>query len=199
MKNVLLHGFFFVLGIGYLILWQDQLGSLLHWRPVWILLIVVWGVLLACLAWWRHQRTRAALDSPRIRKPVTDYVKEGLPVVGLLVCLIGSAIEWESIVKGEGHFAVGLLWVASVAGMIALARRNLRVTVVTALRAFFGLLVIGAIAQQSISALVASGVIAFLLFLLEKFWKNKSVSPDQGEAKSLFRRVGEPPSPGKPH
>jgi len=53
---------FFILGMGYAIMLQDHVAALFHWRNAWIAVIVVWGALLAAIAWMRHRRT--ALPRP---------------------------------------------------------------------------------------------------------------------------------------
>ncbi len=192
-KKLLTYGFLFVVGLGYLVL----LARELHWPDsLMYVAIGAWGVLLAFIAWRRYQRERAASKAPQSTKQVADYLKEGLPVVGLLVCLIGSAIEWESVAKGQGRLIVALLWTGGVALVIWLARRNRRATVVTALRAFLGLLVIGAIAQQSLAAVVAAAVVGGALLLLQKLWKQKSDGVEAPE--SLFPKPGAPPSTHNP-
>ncbi len=191
-RRVVSYGFFFALGMGYLML----IASELHWPDsLLFVLIGAFAVLLAAVAWFQHRQARAASKAPRSTKRAADYLREGLPVAGLLVCLIGSAIEWEFVVKGQGRVIVALLWTAGVVSLIWLARRDRRATVVTALRAFLGLLVIGAIAQQNLPALAAVGVTAVVLFLVEKLWKP---APLQFESlESQITKPGGPPSSNK--
>lgn len=164
-QKMLYYGFSFVLGAGYLAL----SGAVLRWPMArWVWLIVGWGVLLASVAWWRRKRARENSGTPR--RPLGTTLAESLPMVGLLVCLIGAAIEWEFVAESQGRWLVALSWTVGVAAVIALARRNRRATVVTALRAFLGLLVIGALAQWSLSGLIAVGVTAAVLLMLEKLW-----------------------------
>jgi hypothetical protein len=55
-RKLLFYGPAFTLGMGYAIILQDQIGTLLHWRNGWIAVIVVWGALLAAVAWMRYRK-----------------------------------------------------------------------------------------------------------------------------------------------
>lgn len=194
MKRVLRYGFFFVLGAGY----AAFIGKLLNW-PIsgWVLLIIGWGVLLAFIAWRRYRRARAASEAPR--KPISTTLAEGLPAAGLLVCLVASVVEWSLWADGKAHLAVALLWTAGVPAMIALARRNRRATVIVALRAFLALGVIGAIGRPGVRALVAVGVIAVVLFLVEKLWKKEPAMLHIEGPDSPLPKPEEPASAHKSH
>lgn len=167
MKGLTLYASVFTLGMAYLMM----VGGKLHWAPrLLFAVIAAWGLLLVSIALWRRRGTSNDSGRPS-GVPARVHLNEGLPTVALLVCLIASAIEWEFVYKGNGHWLVALAWTAGVAGSIWLARRNRRMTVVVALRALVGLLVIGAIAQASLPALFAAATAAVVLFLLEKLWK----------------------------
>jgi hypothetical protein len=168
MRKILLYGFLFVLGS----LYSFSIATMLGWKRVpWWAYGIGWAFLLSAVAWWRSWKTDSAPETPR--EPISRQLAEGLPVVGMIVCLIGSAIDWDLIYEGQGRRPFGLLWIAGVAAMILLARRNRRRTVVFSLRAFVVLLAIGAIAQQSLPAFVAAILVACLLFSLEKLWPNR--------------------------
>jgi len=69
------------------------IGKLFRWRPSMLFVVIgAWGVLLALIAWQRYRRAQAASQAPRI--PLSSSLAEGLPVVGLLVCLVAHA-EYE--------------------------------------------------------------------------------------------------------
>jgi hypothetical protein len=52
-KKMLLYGFWFVLGMGYLVLLASKL-RLPDW--MWAAMIIGWAIFLAALAWWRSTR-----------------------------------------------------------------------------------------------------------------------------------------------
>ena len=52
-KKMLLYGFWYVLGMGYLVMTAGAL-RLPNWA--WVASIVTWSLLLAFIAWWRHRR-----------------------------------------------------------------------------------------------------------------------------------------------
>lgn len=54
-KKMLFYFAFFILGMGYAIMLQDQLAVLLHWRNAWIAVMVAWAALLAVVAWKRYR------------------------------------------------------------------------------------------------------------------------------------------------
>jgi hypothetical protein len=168
MRRITVYGFLFVLGVGYVML----IGSRLRWpHSAWFALIAVWGLLLASIAGWRHRRGSSA-DSAK--RPLTLRLRETMPSAVLLICLVGTAIEWELVVNGQGHIVFGVLWTAGVAIMIIVRRSNRRATVLSALRPFLGLLIIGALVRQSTVTLAAAGVTAVGLFLLERLWRTDS-------------------------
>jgi hypothetical protein len=53
----------FALGMVYLILFQDNLGAFLRWKEAWIAGIVLWGVLVAIVA-WQLSRVHRSSDVP---------------------------------------------------------------------------------------------------------------------------------------
>lgn len=176
--KMLRYGFWYVLGMGYLVITAKVL-RLPDW--MWVALIVIWSLLLALLAWWRNRQARTVPEIPR--RPVSVPLREGLPMVGLLVCLICSGFEWESVGRGEGHWLLAVLCSAGVPGTIWLAKRNRRATVVNALRALLGLLSIGALAQPRVAALVAVGITGLALTIVEMLWKKRkplNVHPTPG-------------------
>lgn len=178
MKKVLLYSFFFVLGIGYLILWQDELGLFFHWRSAWIFLILTWGAMLASIAWWRHRQIRAVPETPP--KFISAVLTEGLPALALMVCVIAGAVEWEYIFQGQGRWWVGVLWLMGVAASILAARHNRRTSVIMVLRGVVALLMIGAIAERTSPALIIAALAGLVLLFLEKFWRSSVVKPGRG-------------------
>jgi hypothetical protein len=167
MKMILGYGFFFVLGTLYSIAFVVMFA----WpRPLWIVFTVAWALLLVSIAWWRYRQgqSQAAPEIPR--RPVSAVLAEGIPAGSLLICVIAAAVEWESIFEGQGRWWVGVLWLVGVAASIIAARHNRRTTVIVVLRGVVALLIVGAIAQRTHSALVAAGVSGLALLLLEKFW-----------------------------
>ncbi len=170
MKKGLFYGFFFVLGMGY----SMAIVAMLDWpRPTWIVLTVAWALLLALVAWRRTRRVSAS----EIRgKSISAVLAEGIPALGLMLCVIGGAIEWEYIFEGQGRWWVGLLWLMGVAAMVALAGRNRRTTVIVVLRGVVALLIIGAIAERTLPTVIAAAVSGLVLLLLEKLWHSGSDS-----------------------
>jgi hypothetical protein len=192
---MLFYGVWFMLGMGYLILWQEQVGSLLHWRSAWIALIGGWAGLLL-LIWWHRSRQALSKD---LRAPIATQLGEGLLALGLLVCLIGGGIQWELILKGQGRVFVGVLWMAGAAASIVLARRNRRITIIIALRAILALLAIGAVIRQSLAALVAAGVVGVVLFLVGRYWNSGSAEKEPENTNSLMGQPNDPQSIDKLH
>jgi hypothetical protein len=167
-RKMLLYMFVFVLGTGYSALIDAMFGS----RTPWVVFPIVWVILLGGIAWVRSRSLAGSSVVPR--EPISARLGEGLPVVGMIVCLIGAAIEWDLIYEGQGRWPFGLLWLAGLAATILIARRNRRTAVVVSLRAFVALLAIGAIAQRSLPAFVAAIVVACVLFSLERLWPNRN-------------------------
>lgn len=163
MRRTLLYGFFFVLGTLYSMSIVAMFGLP---RPLWIVFTVAWALLLVSIAVWRYRRARTVPESPRSQ--VSAVLAEGIPALGLLLCVIAAAVEWEFISKGQGRWWVGLLWLAGVVGSIVAARRNRRTTVIGVLRGVLALVIIGAIVQRTLPALVAAGALGLVLVLLEK-------------------------------
>jgi hypothetical protein len=165
MKKGLFYGFFFVLGMGY----SMAVVAMFGWpRPLWIIFTVAWALLLALIAWWRYRQTQSVSEAPH--KPISAVLAEGLPALGLMMTVIGGAVEWEYIFEAQGRWWVGLLWLIGVAATIALARRNRRTTVIVVLRGVVALLIIGAIAQRTSPALIAAAISGLILLLLQKLW-----------------------------
>ena len=55
--GMILYATIFALGMVYLILFQDGVVRLLRWKYAWIVALVLWGTILAALAWRRHRST----------------------------------------------------------------------------------------------------------------------------------------------
>ncbi len=175
MKKALSYGFFLMLGGCYLMLF----GAQLNWpHPAILTAIGGWGVLLAAIAWWRYRQKRTPPEAPR--RTVSTVLAEGIPALGLMISVIGSAVEWEYIFRGQGRWWVGLLWLAGVAASIWAAGRSRRTTVIVVLRGVVALLVIGAIAQGTSPALIAAAIAGLALFLLEKFWRRGKRTREAG-------------------
>jgi hypothetical protein len=174
MRKGLFYGFFFVLGMGY----SMAVVAMFGWpRFLWIVFTVAWALLLASIAWWRYRQTRTEPETPH--KPVSAVLAEGIPALGLMICVIAGAVEWEYIFEGQGRWWVGVLWLVGVAVSILAARQNRRTTVIVVLRGVVGLLIIGAIAERTPPALVAAIVLGLALLLLEKFWHGNPNGRDQ--------------------
>jgi hypothetical protein len=45
------------LGMGYSIMFQDELAVFFHWRDAWIAAMILWGAVTAAVAWLRHRKT----------------------------------------------------------------------------------------------------------------------------------------------
>jgi hypothetical protein len=173
MRNTLLYGSVFLLGGSY----SMALASAFHWGngPMFSL-IAGWGIAVIVFAVWRYRRrVSSALKSAK--SPPRTKLSHGLPVVGVLVSLVMSAIEWEFVAEGQGHLWQALAWTAALAASIWLARQNRRAAVVMALRVFLVLGVIGAIGHPSVTLVVALGVVAIVYFLIERLWPNNPEPP----------------------
>jgi hypothetical protein len=167
-RKMLFYGFIFVLGMGCMML----LVTDLHWpKQLLFTLIGIWGVLVAATAWWRYRQSQSQTAQEVPRRPVFTVLAEVIPALGLMMCVIAGAVEWESIFEGQGRWWVGVLWLAGVAASILAARHNRRTTVIVVLRGVVALLIIGAITQRKPPALVAAAVSGLALLLLEKFWR----------------------------
>jgi len=170
MKKTLFYGFFFVLGMGYLMM----LGSSFNWpEPLVFAAIGAWAILLGAIAWWRYRLSQVAGE--KLRRSASTVLAEAVPALGLMISVIGGAAEWEYIYEGQGRW-VGLLWIGSAIVFVLAARRNLRVTVILVIRGLFALLIIGAIAQRTTAAFIAAGVSGLVLLLLEKLWHGDAIS-----------------------
>lgn len=183
-KKMLAYGFLFVVVMGYLMGWNDQLASAVGFpgRMLWIPLTVAWGIVLAFFAWRKYRREQASSGtSTKFDLPV--FV-EGLARAGLLVALISAALEWVFVVEKEGHLWLALLWTAACVVMIFLAKRDRRGAVLLALRLLVFLAVIGAISRPSIAAGAIAAAIAITLILTQKLWTPHSVGPPPGSVRS---------------
>lgn len=164
-RKLLGYGFIFFLAMDYTMM----AGGMLHWPP-WsaFTLIGVWGVLIFYIAWRRsHRNQPGAPGVPRTKIP---YGRAGLPTAALLVCLVGAFVEWGVVAGGTGHAWVALLWTAGAAASVWLAQRYRRTVVITALRAFVVLAVIGAIAERTLAPVVVAAAAGVLLVVLQKLW-----------------------------
>lgn len=57
-KSMILYASLFSLGMGYAIVFKDQIAALVHWRDAWVVVVILWGIALAFVAWQRHWRRR---------------------------------------------------------------------------------------------------------------------------------------------
>ena len=48
----------FCFGMGYTMVFKDQLKNALGWGDAWVAVTVIWGLILATSAWLRHRRHR---------------------------------------------------------------------------------------------------------------------------------------------
>jgi hypothetical protein len=170
MKGLLGYGFFALLGMGYLIAAGSR--SYLRWPDGALYsLIFLWFALLGFIAYWQHHHRAAKLSAGdgggRIR---WRAFVQGLPLVGLLVSLVGAAVELDLVLQGHGTLVPGILWPAGILIAIVLARRNRRATVVTAFRAFTALLLIGALARRpSAAGLTVAAIAGLALYVLSRY------------------------------
>src|ERR1700722_16263696 len=54
--RMILYACLFCFGMGYAMVFKDQLGAALQWPSAWAAFTVLWGLILATFAWYRHQR-----------------------------------------------------------------------------------------------------------------------------------------------
>jgi len=175
-RKMLFYSFIFALGMCYLMLLVGDM----HWpKSLLFPMIGIWGGVVGFVAWWRYRQSQSQTAPEVPRRPVSTVLAEGIPALGLLICVIAGAVEWEYIFEGQGRWWVGVLWLAGVAASILAARQNHRTTVIVVLRGVVGLLIVGAIAQRTPPALVVAGVSGLALVLLEKFWHSKPNGKDQ--------------------
>jgi hypothetical protein len=170
MKGMLRYGFFAALGMGYLIAAGSR--SYLRW-PGGVLysLIFLWFALLGLIAYWRHRhRAETPMQDGQGHSAGWIPFLQGLPFVGLLVSLIGTAIELDLALQGHGTLVPSILWPAGILIAIVLARRDRRATVVTAFRAFTGLLLIGALARRpSVTSVTVALIAGAALLVLSRY------------------------------
>ena len=57
-KRMIMYACVFCLGMGYALIFKDQLKATLRLEHAWVALTVLWGLMLATLAWYRHRRNR---------------------------------------------------------------------------------------------------------------------------------------------
>jgi hypothetical protein len=57
-KRMIIYACAFCFGMGYAMIFKDQLAAALRWDDAWVPLTVLWGLLLATFAWYRHRRSR---------------------------------------------------------------------------------------------------------------------------------------------
>jgi hypothetical protein len=151
-----------------------MVGSWFHWPTwIWFTLIAVWGVLILYIAWRRSQRKQTGAAASKAKIP---YLAAGLPTVGLLVGLIGSWVEWTLVAEGSGRLGVGLLWSAGVVASIWLAGAYRHVVVMTALRAFVALAVIGALGERRVAPAIVAAVAGAILVAIQRLWKPSAPS-----------------------
>lgn len=58
-RGMVLYATVFAFGMTYVILFQDNLSAFFHWKEAWIATIVLWGIVLAIVAWWRERAIRS--------------------------------------------------------------------------------------------------------------------------------------------
>ena len=54
----------FCFGMGYAMVFKDQLKAALDWDGTWVAVIALWGLMLAAFAWYRHRRDRRRAGGP---------------------------------------------------------------------------------------------------------------------------------------
>lgn len=57
-KSMILYATLFSLGMGYTIVFKDQIAALVGWQDAWVAVVTLWGVALALVALHRHRRKR---------------------------------------------------------------------------------------------------------------------------------------------
>jgi hypothetical protein len=55
-KNMILYAVLFSLGLGYAIVFKDQIAALVRWQSAWVAVVILWGIALALVALHRHRR-----------------------------------------------------------------------------------------------------------------------------------------------
>ena len=65
MRGMLLYALLFAFGMGYVMMF----GSWFGWPyTFWLVLIALWGLVLALIAWWRHRRKSEESHEPSASK-----------------------------------------------------------------------------------------------------------------------------------
>jgi hypothetical protein len=166
-RRLLGYGLAFFIAMGYTLM----VGPLfLRWpRWVWFTLIAAEGILIFYIAWRRSHLKQPG--APAATEPKVPYLGAGLPTVTLLVCLVGSVVEWDLVAGRSGRLWVAFLWTAGVVASIWLARKYRHAAVVAALRTFIALAVIGAIAERDAAAVIIAGGAGAVLVVLQKLWR----------------------------
>ena len=117
-KKMLFYSFIFALGMCYLML----LAGDMHWpKSLLFPVIGIWGGVVGFVAWWRYRQSQSQTAPEVPRRPVSTVLAEVIPALGLLICVIAGAVEWEYIFEGQGRWWVGVLWLAGVAVCILAA------------------------------------------------------------------------------
>jgi len=62
-KSMILYASLFSLGMGYAIVFKDQIAELTRWQSGWVVVVILWGVVLAFVARHRHRCRRKRYDN----------------------------------------------------------------------------------------------------------------------------------------
>jgi predicted Na+-dependent transporter len=57
-KRMIAYACVFCFGMGYSMVFKDQLKAALRWKDAWVGFTILWGLMLATFAWYRHRRNR---------------------------------------------------------------------------------------------------------------------------------------------
>jgi hypothetical protein len=168
-KKLVSHGFLFVTGMAYLIAWDTQLAAFLGFpgREVWRPLTVLWGGLLLYDAGRRLRREQQITETlealERVENPdrpesvppsALSSFGQSASTLGIVVCSVAAAIDWNNVLRKQGHAGIALLLTTAIICLIFLAGRERLNSIVTAVRFLFFFAVLGAIAKPSTAAFV---------------------------------------------
>lgn len=188
-KKLLSHGFLFATGTVYLIAWDTELAAFLGFpgREVWRPLAVVWAILLLYDAGRRLRLERQITETleglesaENARRPEINQTAQtsalssfgqSASMLGIVICSVAAAIEWENVLRKEGHIVIALLLTGATVCLVFLAGKGRREILVTALRFLLFFAVLGAITRPSPAAFVVVAVLFMAAVLATKLWK----------------------------
>jgi hypothetical protein len=150
-------------------------GSLLGWpQRVGATLVVLWFASLGAIAYWRHRRKVAPLPRGQEKGAAHSLpLLRALLLLGLLISLIGSALEAEASLRGladlRSHPVRSIVYPSGVLIGILMAGQQRRTIIVIALRIFLGLLVIGGVTRPGLAGFSVAALAGGALFVLVRY------------------------------